>query len=443
MRASQRRHQTSALPTRRVIAGKIALLFDQHASMVLGLCRLLLRDHHEAEDAAQQTFVSAYRSMLRGNEPRDDASWLAAIARNECRGRIRKRMRAPISLDGEFENQLADPTDLSELAERRSELAEITLALADLPIRQREAIALRDFLGLSYEEVASTLSVSVPVVESLLFRARRRLRDSVRTVPRYAAGLVVVPLALRAAISRDVPDFDSGPGWGVIGGAAAAIGAGVAKLVTLPFAAKAATAVAVIAASTAVAPMLDSPPGGSPVAATATAQAGDASGARASGSTPSALALESDKAVEAGSTPRGGHAETSVASDSARGSAGSSASSSDVAPEPDRIDAAAPSGGDAPIVVPPPAPSEVDTDPACNAPVADTPATSSDESVATECPPTDGQPAEESAQAGSPVEDVGSAESSDGQTATGPEDATDPEQPPQPEPPTAPAPQGG
>ena len=38
--------------------------------MVLGLCRLLLRDHHEAEDAAQQTFVSAYRSLLRGTEPR-------------------------------------------------------------------------------------------------------------------------------------------------------------------------------------------------------------------------------------------------------------------------------------------------------------------------------------------------------------------------------------
>ena len=65
------------------------------------------------------------------------------------------------------------PADLAEIADRRAEFAELTAAIAELPIRQREAIALRDFLGLSYEEVASTLSVSVPVVESLLFRARR------------------------------------------------------------------------------------------------------------------------------------------------------------------------------------------------------------------------------------------------------------------------------
>ena len=48
--------------------------------MVFGLCRLLLRDHHEAEDASQQTFVSAYRALLRGTEPREAGPWLAAIA---------------------------------------------------------------------------------------------------------------------------------------------------------------------------------------------------------------------------------------------------------------------------------------------------------------------------------------------------------------------------
>ncbi len=115
MRGNQRRHSTSPPAARRAIAGRVAALFDEHASMVLGLCRLLLRDHHEAEDAAQQTFVSAYRSLLRGNEPRDDASWLAAIARNECRARIRKRMRAPIALDGEIVAQLADPSDIVEI----------------------------------------------------------------------------------------------------------------------------------------------------------------------------------------------------------------------------------------------------------------------------------------------------------------------------------------
>ncbi len=234
---------------RRVIAGRLAGLFDQHASMVFGLCRLLLRDHHEAEDAAQQTFVSAYRSLLRGTQPRDAAPWLAAIARNECRARIRRRMRSPLALEGEIEELIADPTDIVEETERRAEFAALTAAIAELPLRQREAVALRDFLGLSYEEVASTLSVSVPVVESLLFRARRRLRDTVRTVPRYAAGFVTIPLAIKAAVSRELPDLDSSAAsTGIAGAAFAGV---LAKVISLPFVGKAATAVTVAAMATA------------------------------------------------------------------------------------------------------------------------------------------------------------------------------------------------
>jgi RNA polymerase sigma factor (sigma-70 family) len=256
----------------RVSASRLATLFDQHASMVLGLCRLLLRDHHEAEDAAQQTFVSAYRSLLRGTEPRDAAPWLAAIARNECRARIRKRMRAPLALEYELEEQLADPTDIVDESERRAELAALTAAIAELPSRQREAVALRDFLGLSYEEVASTLSVSVPVVESLLFRARRRLRDTVRTVPRYAAGLVAIPLAIRAAVSRELPDLDSQSPAGAAGIAGAAVAGVLAKVISLPFAGKAATAVTVVAVATAgpqIPQMLDGGKGTSRSAVTA------------------------------------------------------------------------------------------------------------------------------------------------------------------------------
>lgn len=243
---------------------RISSLFDEHGTMVFGLCRLLLRDHHEAEDASQQTFVSAYRALLRGTEPRDAGPWLAAIARNECRARLRSRMRAAVPLSENFD--IPDGTDLAEDLDRRAEFDALTVEIAKLPTRQREAIAMRDFLGLSYEEVAAALSVSVPVVESLLFRARRRLRDSVRTVPRYAAGVVVVPLALRAAIARDVPDFEGGAlGTGLTAGA---LGTAIAKLVSLPFTMKAAaTTAAIVAAGTVVAPHLIGEPVGQPAAA--------------------------------------------------------------------------------------------------------------------------------------------------------------------------------
>ena len=103
-------------------------LFVEHGRMVYGVCRMLLRDVHEAEDAAQQTFLSAHRSLLGGNLPRESSSWLAAIARNECRGRIHDRMREPLPLDDELE----PATESTEhVVGRRAEMAALREALEE------------------------------------------------------------------------------------------------------------------------------------------------------------------------------------------------------------------------------------------------------------------------------------------------------------------------
>ncbi|MER3408847.1 MAG: hypothetical protein C4306_01805, partial [Thermoleophilia bacterium] len=75
----------------------LAELYDRHGRTILGLCRLLLRDPAEAEDAAQQTFLSALASLRSGTVPRHPAAWLATIARNECWERIQRRMRQPLA----------------------------------------------------------------------------------------------------------------------------------------------------------------------------------------------------------------------------------------------------------------------------------------------------------------------------------------------------------
>ena len=167
---------------------------------MLGLCRILLRQPEEAEDAVQQTFLSAYRSLLNGVEPRHPAAWLATIARNECRARIEQRMREPL-LDPEAEpaSPLPDPV---AAAAARADLGSLWLAIANLPRRQRKALVLREFSGLSYGELAVALGVSEPTVESLLFRARRNLRRRLRP----AASFAFAPLtAIREALM----------GWGV------------------------------------------------------------------------------------------------------------------------------------------------------------------------------------------------------------------------------------
>lgn len=179
--------------------------------MVLGLCRLLLRNPTEAEDAAQQVFLSAHRAVLGGAGPREASAWLAAIARNECRARIRARMREPLALP-ELPSDLPDPL---ASAIRALDLDAVWTAISSLPRRQRRALVLRELGGLSYHELGRALGVSDSSVESLLFRARRQVR-SVLT----GANAAALPIALRDELTRLIPGFDPGSA-GLIARAAA------------------------------------------------------------------------------------------------------------------------------------------------------------------------------------------------------------------------------
>jgi RNA polymerase sigma factor (sigma-70 family) len=156
------------------VAVHVEQLYASHAALVRSVCRSLLRDPSEADDAVQQTFLSAQRALLNGSSPRDAAAWLATIARHESLARVRARMREPLPVAIE-EHEAAAP-DAHVAAVHRHETGELRDALADLPAQQREAILLREMRGLSYQEVASSLAVTTSAVESLLFRARRSLK---------------------------------------------------------------------------------------------------------------------------------------------------------------------------------------------------------------------------------------------------------------------------
>jgi RNA polymerase sigma-70 factor (ECF subfamily) len=172
--------------------------------MVYGVCRLVLRDPTEAEDAAQQTFLSAYRAMLAGQEPRDPPAWLGTIARNECRGRLRNRKAEPLTLV-----TAANVDETQREVARHEEIEALSAALAELPPQQRDAIVLREFYGLSYAEVAAALGVSGAAVEALLFRSRRRLQEHLRPL-RAALGALVLPPTLSESLAQALPGFGGG-----------------------------------------------------------------------------------------------------------------------------------------------------------------------------------------------------------------------------------------
>jgi RNA polymerase sigma-70 factor (ECF subfamily) len=147
-------------------------LFERHHRRVFGFCLYQLRDRDEADDAAQTTFLYALRAIRRGVVPAFEAPWLLAIARNVCRSRWDSGKRR-----GEVEFA-HDPHWLAEFApgrEATDELLGLDEALATLAEPQRRAVLLRDWQGLSYQEVADHLGITVSSAETLIFRGRDAL----------------------------------------------------------------------------------------------------------------------------------------------------------------------------------------------------------------------------------------------------------------------------
>jgi RNA polymerase sigma-70 factor (ECF subfamily) len=162
-----------------VAAARTEKLYRDHGRLVGGLCRALLRDPAEGEDAAQRVFLAAHKALLNGTSPREPAAWLATIARNECWTSIRARMREPLP-SAELDGQTSSSDPVAD-AIRNADLAAMWSAIAELPRQQRDALLLREFGGLSYEELAGALAVSGSAVESLLFRARQGVRTRLET----------------------------------------------------------------------------------------------------------------------------------------------------------------------------------------------------------------------------------------------------------------------
>jgi RNA polymerase sigma factor (sigma-70 family) len=197
---SQRPH---GRPDDGAAAARTEELYGRYGRTVKGLCGALLRDRSEAEDASQQTFLSAHRALLNGTEPLEPAAWLATIARNECWGRIRTRMREPLPVH-EFETASLQPDPLAE-AIRRADLAALWVAIEALPRQQRDALLLREFGGLSYGELAEALAVSEPAIESLLFRARHRLRGQLRAAYASLSGASWIDALVRLFAGGGAP----------------------------------------------------------------------------------------------------------------------------------------------------------------------------------------------------------------------------------------------
>jgi RNA polymerase sigma-70 factor (ECF subfamily) len=147
-------------------------LYKRHVGDVYRYALAVMRNPSDAEDVTQTTFLNAYRAYVeKGSRPEKPQNWLIAIAHNVCRQRFRQSARRPAEVS--FEDDIADT-----IADDDAPSGEdIRRALSHLAFNQRAALVMRELEGRSYAEIGEILEVSTSAVETLIFRARRALRE--------------------------------------------------------------------------------------------------------------------------------------------------------------------------------------------------------------------------------------------------------------------------
>jgi RNA polymerase sigma factor (sigma-70 family) len=169
--------------------------------------RFVMRDVKnwaDAEEVTQTAFLEAYRALQRGDEPRHPRPWMYEIARNTARRRFRTQSRRPQEVELVPELVESLPT-----AEEPEDADGVRSAMASLRPRHRQVVFLREVEGLSYDEIAERMSLSHSAVETLLFRARRALREELEAegvepaaARRRFGSIVVVPAFLTRWLHR-------------------------------------------------------------------------------------------------------------------------------------------------------------------------------------------------------------------------------------------------
>ncbi|MEM7349783.1 MAG: sigma-70 family RNA polymerase sigma factor [Acidobacteriota bacterium] len=194
----EQEHDSDRRVLARVAAGDVesfGVLVERHEKRLTGLCERMLHNTSEAQEAAQEVFLKAFRKAGSFQPKGQVYTWLYRIAVNHCLNLLRRRRLAKFlsfgdvgrsTVDSDEDGPLFDPEDSAPDAEQRLATArrwrQTRELIAALPAAQRAVLTLAKFEGLSYREIAEVLEITEGAVESRLFRAMQRLRKAQETM---------------------------------------------------------------------------------------------------------------------------------------------------------------------------------------------------------------------------------------------------------------------
>jgi RNA polymerase sigma factor (sigma-70 family) len=173
-------------------------LYRRYVGDVYRYALAVMRNEADAEDVTQTTFMNALRAFQRGERPQKPQNWLIAIAHNVCRQRFRQSARRPteVAFDDDIGTQFVEPDEDAPSGE------DIRRALGHLAFNQRAALVMRELEGRSYAEIGEILDLTPSAVETLIFRARRALREQLETSLTCGEAELAISRQLDGRLSR-------------------------------------------------------------------------------------------------------------------------------------------------------------------------------------------------------------------------------------------------
>jgi RNA polymerase sigma-70 factor, ECF subfamily len=157
----------------------VSTIYTAHYRYVLGICRRFFQQPEDAEDAAAEVFLKLYRVLHQKDESLPFRPWVSQVAWRHCIDKLRQKKRErSFSLEGTDFERIPDRSGSSPLSQLlyKDKHRQLREQLTRLPERYKAPLELLYYKQMSYSEIARTLNTRLPVLRTMMFRARGYLR---------------------------------------------------------------------------------------------------------------------------------------------------------------------------------------------------------------------------------------------------------------------------